>query len=93
MGQIPLVDLAFQHREVALAERTRAIVPVHLFGQMANMESLEAIADRAQIPIIEDAAQAHGRNVMGGWRVQSGRPRDSSSISARILAPMGTRGL
>lgn len=43
-----------------ITHRTAAIVPVHLFGQMADMGALGAIADRHGLPIVEDAAQAFG---------------------------------
>lgn len=54
-----------------ITARTRAIIPVHLFGQSANINQLCNIAGRRDIPIIEDAAQAigaayHGRPV-GSW--------------------------
>jgi dTDP-4-amino-4,6-dideoxygalactose transaminase len=46
--------------EAIVPGRTRAIMPVHLFGQPANMTALRAIADKHGLKIIEDAAQAHG---------------------------------
>jgi len=46
--------------EQAITSRTRAIIPVHLYGQMADLRPLLEICDRYGLALIEDAAQAHG---------------------------------
>lgn len=54
----------------AVTERTRAVIPVHLFGQMADMAAFRALGEAEGIPVIEDAAQAIGarqRSTDGAW--------------------------
>jgi dTDP-4-amino-4,6-dideoxygalactose transaminase len=58
-----LIDLA--SCEENLSPRTRAVIPVHLYGRMADMEAMMAFAGRHSLAVIEDAAQAHGARRAG----------------------------
>lgn len=51
--------------EVAVTNRTKAVMPVHLYGQPSDMEAILEIAHRYSLKIIEDAAQAHGGKYRG----------------------------
>ena len=51
--------------EASITDRTKAIMPVHLYGHPAKMEQLQEIADRHELMLFEDAAQAHGASLNG----------------------------
>jgi len=62
--------------EKAITPKTRAIVPVHLFGQCANMDAVLEIAEKNDLFVIEDNAQAIGAN----YRFKSGKKQKAGTI-------------
>jgi dTDP-4-amino-4,6-dideoxygalactose transaminase len=54
-----------QKIEAAITPRTKAIIPVHLYGQTADMDGIAALAKKYSLYVIEDAAQAHGATFAG----------------------------
>jgi len=66
-----------QALQAALSQETTAVLPVHLFGQMAPMAAIAEVAGRQEAVIIEDAAQAHGAT-------QGGRPAGSFGLLAGV---------
>jgi len=51
--------------EKRITKKTKAIIPVHLYGQCADMEAVQSIADKHDLKVIEDACQAHGSSYKG----------------------------
>jgi dTDP-4-amino-4,6-dideoxygalactose transaminase len=56
-------NIAPQAIKAAITPRTRAIIPVHFAGQIADMENINAIARKHKLTVIEDAAHAHGASL------------------------------
>jgi len=78
--------------EGAITPRTKAIMPVHLYGQAADLGAIMAIAARHGIPVVEDAAQAHGA-MHDGKRVGSiGRIAGFSFYPSKNLGAAGDGG-
>ncbi|MCC2033013.1 DegT/DnrJ/EryC1/StrS family aminotransferase [Microbacterium allomyrinae] len=89
IGAVPVfVDVDDEHllidpvaADAAITDRTRAVVPVHLFGQTAPVEHLAPIAARHGLAVIEDAAQAQGA------RSPAGRAGSLATVAATSFYP------
>ena len=75
--------------EAAITAKTRAIMPVSLYGQPADMDTLNAIADQHGLPVIEDAAQSFGAEYKGR---KSGHLSTIGCVSFFPSKPLGCYG-
>lgn len=78
--------------EAAITDHTRAIIPVHLYGQMAPMEEICAIAKRYNLKVIEDAAQSHGAVYQGKRAGTWGHAGCFSFYPGKNLGALGDGG-
>lgn len=79
--------------EAAVTERTRAVLPVHLFGQPADMTALMALADRHGLKVIEDCAQSFGAEIDGCQTGSIGLAGAFSFFPSKNLGGCGDGGL
>ncbi|MCH7663277.1 MAG: DegT/DnrJ/EryC1/StrS family aminotransferase [Chloroflexi bacterium] len=78
--------------EEAITEKTRAIIPVHLYGQPCDMKKIIEIADKFDLRIIEDAAEAHGATI-GNNRVGEFGDISCFSFYANKIITTGEGGM
>lgn len=76
----------------AISSRTKAILPVHLYGHPADMDAIQVIADEHGLIVIEDAAQAHGARYRGRRCGSLGRAAAFSFYPSKNLGAMGDAG-
>ncbi|MCK9353814.1 MAG: DegT/DnrJ/EryC1/StrS family aminotransferase [Gallionella sp.] len=76
----------------AITPRTRAIIPVHLYGQPADMDTINAIARRHSLIVIEDAAQAQGSEYKGRCAGSLGDAAATSFYPGKNLGALGDGG-
>lgn len=78
--------------EAAITSRTKAIMPVSLFGQMPDMERINALAERHRITVIEDAAQSFGATQRGKRSCSASKVSSTSFFPAKPLGCYGDGG-
>jgi dTDP-4-amino-4,6-dideoxygalactose transaminase len=82
-----------QKVEAAITPRTRAIIPVHLYGQPADMKAIRDIASRHSLKVIADAAQAHGAAIDGDRSAILGDVTCYSFYPGKNLGAYGDAGM
>jgi len=79
--------------EAAITKKTKAIIPVHLFGQMADMAAIRKIAQKYNLKIVEDCAQAMGATqIIDGKEVKAGNVGDTGCFSFFPTKNLGAYG-
>jgi dTDP-4-amino-4,6-dideoxygalactose transaminase len=88
--QTLLLDLDSAAKHVT--PKTKAIIPVHLFGQMADMERVRAFAAKTNLKVLEDSAQAHGATRAGARAGSAGHAAAFSFYPTKNLGAIGEGG-
>jgi len=78
--------------EAAITSKTKAILPVHLYGQLADMPAIMAIAKRHKLLVLEDSAQAHGASLDGKRAGSWGDASGFSFYPGKNLGALGDAG-
>lgn len=79
--------------EAAITSRTKAVIPVHLYGQSADMDAIRSVAAKHSIKIIADAAQSHGARYKGVRKAIQGDVTCFSFYPGKNLGAYGDGGM
>jgi len=85
-------NLCPRKAQAAITPRTRAILPVHLYGQLADMPALLDIAEPHKLLLLEDSAQAHGASIGGRRAGNWGHAAGFSFYPGKNLGALGDAG-
>lgn len=85
-------NLCPRNAEAAITSKTRAILPVHLYGQMVDMPAIMDIANRHNLLVLEDSAQAHGASINGIKAGSWGHASGFSFYPGKNLGALGDAG-
>lgn len=85
-------NLCPKQTEAAITPRTRAILPVHLYGQLVDMPALLDVAERYELLVLEDSAQAHGASIHGRKAGNWGHASGFSFYPGKNLGALGDAG-
>jgi dTDP-4-amino-4,6-dideoxygalactose transaminase len=77
----------------AITQKTKAIIPVHIYGQPSNMQEIREIASKQKIAVVEDAAQAHGATYQGRKVGSLGDVACFSFYPTKSLGAFGDAGM
>lgn len=78
--------------EAAITDRTKAIMPVHLYGRVCDMDAIMAVANRHGLRVVEDSAQAHGATYKGKRAGSFGDAAGFSFYPGKNLGALGDAG-
>lgn len=85
-------NLSPANAKAAITAKTKAMLPVHLYGQLADMPALLEIAEQHQLLVLEDAAQAHGASIDGRKAGNWGHAAGFSFYPGKNLGALGDAG-
>lgn len=87
------LNIAPDKMEAAITPRTKAVVPVHLYGQSADMDAMRTIASRRGLKLVVDACQAHGARFNGSRKALCGDVTCFSFYPGKNLGAYGDGGM